>query len=43
VLELNKLKQKAGEELLETEERKNLCERIVLAGVILGLAYRRLK
>ena len=41
-LELSKLRQKAGEKLSETYQ-EDLCGHIVLAGVLLGLAYRHLK
>ena len=42
-LELNKINQKAGEEPVETDQREDLCGRIVLAGVLFNLAHRRLK
>ena len=41
-LELSKIKQKTGEEFGETYQ-EDLCGHIVLAGVLLGLAYRHLK
>ena len=36
VLKLNKLNQNAGEELIETDQREDICEFLTKAGVILG-------
>jgi hypothetical protein len=36
VLELNKLNQGAGEELIETDQREEICGFIIKAGAIMG-------
>ncbi|BAQ64509.1 hypothetical protein [Geminocystis sp. NIES-3709] len=36
VIKLNQLNQKAGEELIETDQREGICEYIIKAGVLLG-------
>ncbi len=36
VLKLNELNESAGEELIETDQRENICEYIIKAGAFLG-------
>ncbi len=36
ILKLNELNEKAGEELIETDQREEICEYIIKAGVLLG-------
>ena len=36
VLKLNELNEKAGEELIETDQREEICEYIIKAGALLG-------
>ena len=36
VLKLNKLNEKAGYELIETDQREDICKYIIRAGALLG-------